>query len=58
MLSEHGGFMPDRVDDKGEKLAGTPQAVWARQIYANTALMNNRRLDWTILAFEAGQPIG
>jgi hypothetical protein len=27
MLSEHGGSMPDRADDKGEKLARTPQAV-------------------------------
>jgi len=26
ILSER-GFMPDHADDKGEKLAGTPQAV-------------------------------
>jgi hypothetical protein len=44
MLSEHGGFMPDCADDKGEKLAGTPQAIWARQIHAGTALRTRARV--------------
>jgi hypothetical protein len=44
MLSEHGGFMLDRVGDKGEKLAGTPQAAWARRIHASTALATRRRV--------------
>jgi hypothetical protein len=36
MLSKHSGFMLDHADDKGEKLAGTPQAVLARQIHSST----------------------
>jgi len=27
MLFEHGGFMPNRADDKEKKLAETPQAI-------------------------------
>jgi hypothetical protein len=47
ILSERSGFMPDRADDKGEKLAGTPQAVWARQIHADTALTTRGRVAGT-----------
>jgi hypothetical protein len=41
MLFEHGGFMPNHADDKGKKLAETPQAVWTMQIHADTALTGN-----------------
>jgi hypothetical protein len=45
MLFEHGGFMPNRADDKEKKLAETPQAVWARQIHVDTALAKRTGLE-------------
>jgi hypothetical protein len=47
MQSERGGFMPDRANNKGEKMAGTPQAVWARQICADTELTTRGRVAET-----------
>jgi hypothetical protein len=45
MLSERGGLLPDGADKEGEgELARTPQAVWARQIHADTALTKREEI--------------
>ena len=38
--------MPDRADDKGEKLTGTPQAVWVRQIHCGHGACGEKESSW------------
>jgi hypothetical protein len=48
----------DMAVTEEENLAQTGSASRVRWIYPDMVLMKNRRLDWAVLTFEAGRPIG